>query len=350
MSPKRIRTMVVNNNQTVKYYRAMHEVSTEDGMNLIMTQKTPVGRKPKSHIMLVHGLGQNRYSWTLTKRSLENYLIAGGFETFNIELRGHGLSRANGSDYPKKFETYLNYDMPAFADAIFQLTKGKKFFYMGHSLGGSIAYCVGAKIQDKLAGIISIGGPFNMARGNRLLKAIAHTGVTLGKIYPFPHLQPDVFYIDTIGIVASLGLGILDHKWYRVPLQIWYPGSIEKDILNERITKGFDRTSFNVVKFFFEWGARGKFSSSDGKIDFEEEIKNLTAPILFVNGDFDLGVPVEAVREAYEKAGSRDKIFKIFGSEEPDLHWGHCDLICGKRAPEITWPYMLNWMNERIAN
>jgi hypothetical protein len=56
----------------------------------------------------------------------------------------------------------------------------------------------------------------------------------------------------------------------------------------------------------------------------------------------------EAVREAYEKAGSTDKIFKIFGNEEPDLHWGHCDLICGKRAPDITWPYMLNWMDERI--
>ena len=115
---------------------------------------------------------------------------------------------------------------------------------------------------------------------------------------------------------------ILDHPWYRIPLQVWYPGSIERDILNERITKGFDRTSFNVVKFFFEWGARGKFISSDGKIDFEEQIKNLSVPILFVNGDCDVAVPVEAVREAYEKAGSTDKIFKIFGNEKPDCTGG----------------------------
>ncbi len=350
MPAKRIRTNVINGDKTVSYYRALHEVPTKDGMNLIMTQKTPVGKKPKSHVMLVHGLGQNRYSWTLSKRSLENYLIANGFETFNIELRGHGLSRANGSDYPERFETYLQYDLPAFVEAVAQLTKGRKFFYMGHSLGGSIAYCVAAQIQEKLAGIISIGGPFNMAEGNRLLKIIAHTGVTFGKLYPFPHLQPHVFYIDVIGIVASLGLSILDHKWYKIPLQIWYPGSIEKDILVERVTKGFDRTSFNVVKFFFEWGARGKFISSDGRIDFEEEIQNLTAPILFVNGDADIAVPIEAVREAYEKAGSLDKTFKIFCNEKPDLHWGHCDLICGKHAPDITWPYMVDWMNERIAS
>ena len=186
MNSSQIRTHVINNNEIVKYYRAIHEVTTCDGMNLIMTQKTPVDKKPKSHVMLVHGLGQNRYTWTLSKRSLENYLIANGFETFNIELRGHGLSRANGSDYPEEFETYLNYDMPAFMEAIVQLTKGRKVFYMGHSLGGSIAYCVGARLQENLAGIISIGGPFNMAEGNRLLKAIAHTGVTLRQTLSIP--------------------------------------------------------------------------------------------------------------------------------------------------------------------
>ncbi len=162
-------------------------------------------------------------------------------------------------------------------------------------------------------------------------------------------VQPDVFYIDTIGIAASIGLGLLDHPWYRIPLQVWYPESMERDILSERILKGFDRTSFNVVKFFFQWGARGKFVSSDGKTDFEEEIHDLTIPILFVNGDRDVAVPEAAVREAYEKAGSRDKIFKVFGGEIDGLHWGHIDLILGRHAPEITWPYMREWMDHRIC-
>jgi pimeloyl-ACP methyl ester carboxylesterase len=348
MTTNRITTAVINDGQTVKYYRKIHEVTTKDGMNLIMTQKSPVGKKPVAYAMLVHGLGQNRYSWTLTNRSMENFLIDKGFSTFNIELRGHGLSRANGSDYPQSFETYLNYDMPAFIEAIYDITGGEKFFYIGHSLGGSISYCVGAKFQDKLAGIISIGGPFQMAQGNRLLKAVARAGVTLGKLYPFPKLQPDVFYIDYIGILTAMGLkDFMDHNWYRIPLQLWYPGSIEEDILTERLTKAFDRTSFNVVKFFFKWGAKGKFISSDGNIDFEEHIKDLTIPILFVNGDCDYAVPLEAVKEAYEKCGSGDKIFKVFGNKKSNIHWGHCDLICGKHAPKITWPYMLDWMNER---
>ena len=348
MATDRITTAAVNGEERVEYYRKIHEVTTQDGMNLMMIEKSPVSKTPRGHVMLVHGLGQNRYTWTLTKRSLENYLIQNGFSTFNVELRGHGLSRANGSEYPENFETYLNYDLPAFIDAIYKKTGGKPFFYMGHSLGGSISYCIGSGFQDKLAGIISIGGPFQMAEGNRLLKSIAHMGVALGKYYPFPKLQPNVFYIDTIGILVSLGLvDVMDHSWYRVPLQIWYPGSIEEDILKERITKGFDRTSFNVIKFFFRWGAQGKFISSDGKIDFEEHITELRIPILFVNGDRDYGVPETAVREAYNKAGSPDKIFQTFSLENSGHHWGHCDLICGKHAPDVTWPFILDWLKKR---
>jgi len=349
MAPNRITTAAVNGSQSVKYYRKIHEVTTEDGMNLIMTQKIPVRKKPKAYAMLVHGLGQNRYTWTLTKRSFENFLIDKGFSTFNIELRGHGLSRANGSDHPETYETYLNYDMPAFIEAIYNITGKEKFFYVGHSLGGSISYCIGSKFQDKLAGIISIGGPFNMAEGNRLLKSVAHVGVVLGKLYPFKKRQPDVFYIDYIGILTAMGLkDIMDSSWFKkVPLQLWHPGSIEDDILTERITKGFDRTSFNVVKYFFQWGARGRFISSDGIINFKDRIKDLDIPILFVNGDVDYGVPEKAIKRAYDLASTDDKTFKTFGGEKKDLHWGHCDLICGKDAPDVTWPYMLEWMNER---
>ena len=349
MATNRITTAAVNGSQNISYYRKIHEVTTKDGMSLIMIEKSPISKKPKGYAMLVHGLGQNRYTWTLTKRSLENYFIQNEFTTFNVELRGHGLSRANGSDHPETFETYLNYDIPAFIETISKITDKEKFFFIGHSLGGSISYCIGSQFQDQLAGIISIGGPFNMAQGNRLLKSIAHIGVTLGKLYPFPKLQPNVFYIDYIGILVSMGLvDLMNHPWNKIPLQIWYPGSIEEDILKERITKGFDRTSFNVIKFFFKWGAKGKFISSDGRIDFENHIQDLKIPILFVNGDRDYGVPEIAIKDAFEKAGSDDKIFKTFGMKNSGHHWGHCDLICGKHAPKVTWPYMLDWIEKRI--
>jgi pimeloyl-ACP methyl ester carboxylesterase len=279
---------------------------------------------------------------------MENYLVSHGFETFNVELRGHGMSRANGCEYPTSFETYLFYDMPAVMKTVREITGGRKAFYYGHSLGGAISYCIGARYQDQLAGIVSIAGPFSMAEGNLTMKLLARAGVLMDKLVPFRLLHPETFYIDFIGFFAKYGLLVLDNRFNRIPLQVWYPGSIERDILTERIEKGFDRTSFNVFWLLVEWASSGKFCSSDGSVDFQASIVDLKTPIFFAVGDRDYAVPEASVREAYDKVGSSDKILRVFGGETPDMHWGHCDLICGREAPRVVWPQFLEWMLDRI--
>jgi polyhydroxyalkanoate synthase len=348
MSRKKVYREIVNHNKTTEFRRYLHEIPTEDGMNLIMTHKVPLRKKSLAPVIMVHGLGQNRYSWTLTKRSMENYFVSHGFETFNVELRGHGLSRANGCEVPGSFETYLFYDMPAIINRVREITGGRKAFYYGHSLGGAISYCIGARHQDDLAGIVSIAGPFSMAKGNISLKMVARMGVLLDKVVPFRLLHPETFYVDYIGFLAKFGLFALDNRFNMTPVQLWYPQSIERDILTERIEKGFDRTSFNVVWLLVEWASSGKFCSSDGSLDFQENISDLKIPIYFAVGDRDDAVPEESVREAHEKAGSEDKTFRVFGGESKGLHWGHCDLICGREAPRVVWPEFLEWMMNRL--
>ena len=349
MARKAVYSEIVNHNKTTEFHRNLHEITTEDGMNLIMTHKVPARKKSLAPVLLVHGLGQNRYSWTLSKRSLENYLVANGFETFNVELRGHGLSRANGCEVPTSFETYLFYDMPAIMNAVREITNGRKTFYFGHSLGGAISYCIGAQYQEDLAGIVAIASPFSMAEGNLTMKLLAKFGVLMDRVVPFQLLHPETFYIDFIGFFAQFGLFVLDNRFNHIPIQVWHPGSIERDILTERIEKGFDRTSFNVFWLLVEWASSGKFHSSDGSVDFQENIADLKIPIFFIVGDKDYAVPEASVREAYEKVGSPDKTLRVFGDEAPGLHWGHCDLICGREAPRIVWPEILEWMQKRLT-
>lgn len=346
----KIHTKTVNGDKTVRFYKRLHEVITDDGMNLIMTQKTPVGKKALAPVMLVHGLGQNRFSWTLTKRSLENYLVSLGFTTFNVELRGHGLSRANGADYPDKFEAYLEHDIPAFISEIRQITGQKKMFYIGHSLGGAISYCLGARFQDSLLGIISIAGPFTMAQGNIVLQAVAKIGALTFKVLPMKLIHSSPFYLDYLGILARFGLFALDSRANIFPIQVWYPGSMERDILVERIVKGFDRTSIGVARLLVDWAASGKLHGTGGKKDFEENIVDLKAPILFINGDRDYGVPPSSVKQAWEKTGSDDKMFLVFGKKNTGVHWGHCDLIFGKDAPAQVWPVIGVWLKDRAVN
>lgn len=348
MAGKKIYSEIVDQGKTTEFHRYFHEIPTEDGMNLIMTHKVPARKTPLAPVLLVHGLGQNRYSWNLSKRSLENFFVSHGFETFNVELRGHGLSRANGCEYPNQYETYLFYDIPAVLKSIRKITGGKKMFFMGHSLGAAMSYCIGAQFQEHFAGILSIAGPFSMAKGNLSMKLLAKAGVFMNRIVPFRRLHPETVYIDLIGFFAKFGLFILDNRFNPIPFQVWYPGSIEPDILTERIEMGFDRTSFNVFWLLVQWAAGSTLHSSDGTVDFQENIADLKAPILFVVGDKDLAVPEASVKEAYEKAGSEDKTLKVFGGEAPGLHWGHCDLICGRHAPEFVWPELLKWMKNRV--
>ncbi len=346
----RIHTEFINGASTVQFERTLHEVGTADGMNLVVTHKRPVSGEVRGAVLFIHGLGQNRYSWTLTRRSMENYFVSKGLETFNAELRGHGLSRANGSEYPTGFETYLQFDVPAILEAVHEISGGRKVFLVGHSLGGTIAYCLPPQLQDYLAGIISIGGPFRMGKGNPLLRVGAKVGVTAGNLVRLHRLHPKAFYVDVIGLLVRYGLFFFDNPFNRIPVQVWFPRSIERDILVERIEKGFDRTSFAVFWLLIEWAASGRLHGSDGTRGFEDRISALTVPILFVVGDRDYVVPETSVREAYEKAGSSDKELKVFGNEARGLHWGHCDLICGEHAPRITWPYMWRWIEARLPD
>ncbi len=347
---RNIHTELVNGTQTVQFERTLHEVVTADGMNLVMTHKRPVSGKVNGTVLFIHGLGQNRYSWTLTRRSLENYFVSEGLETFNAELRGHGLSRANGSDYPTGFETYLEFDVPAILEAVHDISGGRKAFLVGHSLGGTIAYCLEPEHQRYLAGVISIGGPFRMGQGNLLLRLGARLGAFAGNLVRLHRFHPRAFYVDVIGVLVKYGLFFFDNRFNRLRVQVWFPKSIERDILVERIEKGFDRTSFAVFWLLIEWAASGRLHASDGKSGFEDRIAALDVPILFVVGDRDYVVPERSVREAFDKAATTDKELKVFGGEARGLHWGHCDLICGQHAPRVTWPYMMDWIRKRLPD
>jgi alpha-beta hydrolase superfamily lysophospholipase len=324
-------------------------VSTADGLRLIASEKSPADREPRAAVLLVHGLAQNRHSWTLPARSFENFLVAEGFRTFNVELRGHGLSRANGAEVPASFEAYLDYDLPAAVEFVSERAGGRPVFYVGHSLGGTIGYCVGPRVQEHLAGIVSFAGPFHLGQGNLPMRLLAKTGVALDRLTRLTRVHPQTFYVDLIGLVAQHGMFALDSRFTPNAIQFWHPGGMEREIVKQRIGLGFDRTSFAVFWLLVRWIASGHLLGTEGGTHFEERIFDLRVPILFAVGDQDGVVPVSAVQEAYAKVGSADRTLAVFGDPCSDCHFGHLDLICGKHAPEHVWPHIADWMVRRAG-
>ena len=64
-------------------------------------------------VLLVHGFGQNRYTWHTSRRSFANFLAAEGYDVFNLDLRGRGRSRRFGALHDTIIDDYIREDVPA---------------------------------------------------------------------------------------------------------------------------------------------------------------------------------------------------------------------------------------------
>jgi pimeloyl-ACP methyl ester carboxylesterase len=339
---------VVDLETTTLLYKELFEVRTRDDVRLIVTRKRPVvRRRARTPVLLIHGLGQNRFSWDLSRRSLMNYLVAEGFEVYNAELRGHGLSRANGSPYPKEFDDYVDSDLPALVAFVRRLSRCEKVFVVGHSLGATITYAAAPEQQPHLKGIVSIAGPCHLGRGVPLLQGLAKPLGLLQRVLRVEDLLPDYFLVDLIGLLASPLLDLIDHPRNRVLDHIWLPGSIERDVLLERIGLGFDRTGTAVIGIMVRWANSGEFHDANRERDFEQRLQAVGVPALFVTGDRDTAVPWTSVEGAFHNMRGPDKTWREFGKNRDGVSFGHCDLLCGREAPRVVWPVLAGWLKER---
>lgn len=326
--------------------RELCEVRTSDGVGLVALRKRLAGSGPsRAAVLLLHGLGQNRYSFDLPQRSLANYLLAHGYDVFVAELRGHGLSRAYGAPYPESFEAYVQYDLPALVRHVRALSGQSRIFLLGHSLGGTLAYCAGPQLQADLRGIVSIAGPVHFGRGTRLLPALGRVLRGLGRLSPLParRVLPHLG-VDLAGGVLLAGLPYFDFPVSLVPFRLWYPRSIETEVLQARIRAGFERTSIPIAEFMVRWAATGRLVSSCGTIDYEAGLERLGVPILFAVGEQDAVVPPASVLGGYERTASRHKSFRVFEPSPLARGWGHLDVVCGKAAPRVVWPALVEWL------
>jgi pimeloyl-ACP methyl ester carboxylesterase len=292
-----------------------------DGLSLV---RKYAGEGPK--VVLVHGFAQNRYTWHGSRRSLSAWLAGEGFDVWNLELRGHGRSRVDGS---ANIATYVD-DVTRVADAL-----GEPAFWVGHSLGGAVVYA--GATQAPMRGVVGIGALYRFAQANRALNLLCR----------FSQQVAGRNLVGALNVRTRLAgklLGKLyavsDIAGYAFPISGWAPGSIEEDILAERLEKGFDWTAANVWFDMARWGAGNAF-------DWAEQWRATDVPLLVMAGDLDhLMLPADA-RAAYDESGSTDRAWHLLDDYGTGHHWGHLDLITGKAAPSHTWTMLRDWMRAR---
>lgn len=132
-----------------------------------------------------------------------------------------------------------------------------------------------------------------------------------------------------------------DAAGFVVPLSGWAPGSMERDILEERLSDGFDWADVGIWGEMTEWADRGYSPEVEQGIACE-------VPMLFVAGDQDPLVTLADTRSAYERCSSADRTLLALEPYNTGLHWGHIDLILGRDAPQFVWQPIVEWVKRRL--
>jgi len=302
---------------------------------LQLVRKHALGGPTRPAVLLVHGFAQNRYTWHTSHRSLSAWLAWRGFDTWNLELRGHGNSRKEGQRGAEAFADYVE-DVRRAAAAL-----PGPAFWMGHSLGGAAIY--GAAALNKRdgdpapLGVIGVGAIYHFGRSNWLIGGLGRITHRL-RNEPFMHkvqVRTKIF-----GHLLSRLYGASDVIGYTLPASGWWPGSVEPELLQERLQKGFDWTSVKVWQEMSRWSAHCEF-------DYDSEWRAVDAPLLVILGDRDHLLPAPDGAVAYERAASTDKQIMLFDDWNHEVHWGHLDLLMGRKAPAHVWPAMDAWLQER---
>lgn len=159
--------------QSISYKKEIYTVPTDDGSSITLIRY--VGNKRPS-LMLVPGICCNHYffDWD-DNHSLARFLNAHDWDVWMLDARTHdgdgdffffeklrGLqsNREWISRYWDLDNTYLKKDVVTAAEFIKKTSHDNKFFFIGHSLGGYIAYAYAELVrQDDLAGIITLRVP-----------------------------------------------------------------------------------------------------------------------------------------------------------------------------------------------
>ena len=318
----------VHGDHNIKLTVSVHTL--ENGISV--ERKYMTGGPTKPPIILVHGFAQNRFTWDCSFRSMSNYLVSKGYDVWNMELPGHGRSRIPQNKRGDSFSSYVE----ALREVALYI--GTPAYWIGHSLGGATVYAAATCVDKKLIrGVIGIAALYHFGH-NPITNIICRI---TQKLTMFPAINEIRIKTKNGGLLLSKLYGITDVVGYTFPLSGWWPETVEPELFEERMRLGMDWTNVQIWKEMSGWALQKQFPYAD-------QWKKLDIPLLVALADKDHLLTIRDGRPAYHESGSSDKEMIIFDDYHHDTHWGHLDIILGKKAPMHVWPYIHNWMQSRL--
>jgi len=299
---------------------------TADGWRLCLGRRRPRGAPRGPPVLLLHGIAMNRLAldFGVERLSLAAHLAGAGLDCFALDLRGHGDSRGREPGAPRRWnlDDYLALDLPAALDAVAAATGAPRVVLVGHSQGALLALAAAARHPARVAGVVALAPPIRFtAAAARLLRAL-----------------PALARLPVVRLAARTLAPFVG--W-------WHPSAARLSICPEEMEPfAFRRLMANVIEDlhpgvvaqFAAFIREDRCGSADGREDWRAALATCRAPALFVAAPED-GIATPAiVGEACERWGGEKALLVLPAGV------GHTDMLLGRRAPELLFPAVREWI------
>lgn len=316
----------------------IHWLTASDGWRLALHHYLPQDQKKKNpQVLLVHGYGGNAMNFDSSPRqSLPLYLVEQGFEVWALDLRGAGYSNGPqktfrlGLDYD--FDDYIKKDLPAAIDYLTERSGGP-IHYIGHSMGGMIAYSfLPTDLGQKIKAAVILSSPARLEHFHFPGQPLAASAV---KVLP---AIPLALFFEAISFIMER-LEYL-HKLIGFQKDNLYPGDAAAFAANNNSNPSA-RLTISMARWA-EIDATGR-----GVCSYKADLEKITLPMLFMVGRGDQTGPSGSVKHAYERVSSKDKTFIMAGKPEGfSFDYRHVDILIGRRSREEIYPLIADWLKK----
>ncbi len=311
----------------------VYEVNTSDGVGLVLHRVRPRSLDAKGRVvMLLHGLGSNHQGFHLPNRSMATWLAGRGHDVWMPELRGHGRSVVERYDWC--LDDYLEYDIPALIEGIKRFSGSDRIDWVGHSMGGILLMCYGAlHHRGDIERGVAIGSALDLRVGSSGFERLLMLRPLLEPLVAIP-------YGSLAHLVApALGRGGLE----AVETFNAWPENVETEVFQQLHARCFHSIPTSLLSHlataFEEEGLRLKSGTRIGA-----EIGGNEIPIRLISGSQDRQVAAEAVEHTAEMLKGRADLVTCDPGEGYESHYGHWDLVMGRRAETEVWPAVAEWI------
>lgn len=321
-------------------------VRTHDGWRLSLYRYPTRPRAHRTPVLLCHGMSSNR--WNMDgpgRQSLARFLAWRGYDAWVIELRGAGRSTRptlwNRKGYDWTFEDYVQHDGPAALQKVLRQTGAEQVHWVGHSMGGMIAYALlMSPAQEKLASVVTLGSPTMSQVGHPLLDL----GVPYRSLLRF---LPDRVPIGVLSRLAAPLAPFIAGGIEQAGASFGFaPGNSDSRLLRTLMWTAIDDLPASLLREFARWYDTKAMSDRYAIFDFTEHLERIRTPLMIVAGEKDDLTPVRDLEYVYEQVASEDKEFHVLGTEHGCRRdYGHVDLVLGTHAPDDVYPLVADWLD-----